>query len=346
MHLSHAQVGFMSFLQQRCFLEEKTAIILLSLITQLTMVYILVRHNSGDNAYEAMLLALLQVKFAKVKDCVKNFDFYQYVDYILHDIPPEEDETIILKQRENICFNSWSDWECYHYTNFHKDQLERIYACFELQTVSDPMTGNVRIHTGFYNQRGIPCAYNFNPEELFLYLMTRMKTGHDHTQMCFDIFGGSPRRWSYAWMWIMHYLDDRYQNIIGHQGLTRFVDQFPDFFEAIQEKVQQSYIVDNHDGTYDETDGLAFLPFDVFGFIDCSIDKISKPFSGPADDYMGGGTKRRILYSPESFLYWTQRDSWYKSGDSTLTKWYQSLFWSSVLSSSRCQWCAKNESCN
>jgi hypothetical protein len=68
----------------------------------------------------------------------------------------------------------------------------------------------------------------------------------------------------------MHYLDDRYQNIIGQQGLTRFVDQFPDFFDAIQEKVQQSYIVENHDETYDETydetDGLAFLLFDVFGW--------------------------------------------------------------------------------
>ena len=79
--------------------------------------------------------------------------------------------------------------------------------------------------------------------------MTRMKTGHDYTQMCFDIFGGSPRRWSYAWMWIMHYLDDRYQDIIGHQGLTRFVDQFPHFFEAIKGKVQQSNILDNKDGT-------------------------------------------------------------------------------------------------
>ncbi len=88
MHLSHAQVGIMSFLQQRCFLEGKMAIILLSLITQLTMVYILVRHNSVDNAYEAMLLALLQLKFAKVKDCDKYFDCYQYVDYMLHDIPP------------------------------------------------------------------------------------------------------------------------------------------------------------------------------------------------------------------------------------------------------------------
>jgi hypothetical protein len=156
MHLSHAQVGFMSFLEQRCFLEGKTTIILLSLITQLTMVYILVRHNSGDNVYETMLLALLQLQFVKVKDCVKNFDFYQYFDYILHDITSEEDETIILKHSENIHFNSWSDWECYCYTNFHKDQLERTYACFEPQKVSGPMTGNVRIHTGFYNQYGSP----------------------------------------------------------------------------------------------------------------------------------------------------------------------------------------------
>ena len=58
-----------------------------------------------------------------------------------------------------------------------------------------------------YNQRGVACCYNFHPEELFLYMMTRMKTGNDHTQMCGDIiFGGSPRRWSIAWRWIMKYL--------------------------------------------------------------------------------------------------------------------------------------------
>ena len=193
MHLSHAQVGFMSFLQQQRFLEGKTAIILLSLITQLTMVYVLLTHNGGDIEYKAVLLALLQLKFAEVKDCVSNFDLYQYFDYILHDIPPEEDETIILKQRENIRFNSWSDWECYHYTNFHKDQLEWVHDCFELQKLSDPLTGYVRIHTGFNNQHGIAFAYNFNPDELFLYLMTCMKTEYDHTQMCINILGGSPR---------------------------------------------------------------------------------------------------------------------------------------------------------
>jgi len=50
--------------------------------------------------------------------------------------------------------------------------------------------------------------------------------------------------------------------------------------------------VDKENGTYDVTEGLGFLPFDIFGFIDCSIDKICRPFSGPAGDFEGSGRKR------------------------------------------------------
>jgi hypothetical protein len=66
---------------------------------------------------------------------------------------------------------------------------------------------------------------------------------------------------------------------------------FPEFFEAIQQKVQQSGRVDNHDGTYDKTDGLAFLPFAIFGFMDCIVDKISRSFSRPAGGYDEAGQK-------------------------------------------------------
>ena len=124
-----------------------------------------------------------------------------------------------------------------------------------------------------------------------------MKTGNDHTQMCDDIFGGSEKRWSLAWRWILFYLDERYKNIIGHQGLLRFVDDFPRFYTAIQQKVQQSYVhdEDEHNNTHEETSGLAFLPFDIFGFIDCSIDRINRPFSGPAGDYEGAGRKPEFV---------------------------------------------------
>ena len=58
----------------------------------------------------------------------------------------------------------------------------------------------------------------------------------------------------------MYYLHDRYQNIIGHQGHICFVDQFPAFHDVIQQKVQQGYKHENHDGPYEESHGLAFLP--------------------------------------------------------------------------------------
>ena len=38
---------------------------------------------------------------------------------------------------------------------------------------------------------------------------------------------------------------------------------------------------------------LHFLPFDIFGFIDCSIDKICRPFSGPDGDYEGAPQKEQ-----------------------------------------------------
>ncbi len=79
------------------------------------------------------------------------------------------------------------------------------------------------------------------------------------------------------------------------------MDRFPVFFEAIQQNIQQSHTVDNHNGTYGETDGLAFPPFDVFGFIDCSIDRISKPFSGPVDDSVGAGQKEEYSIAQRAF---------------------------------------------
>ena len=100
---------------------------------------------------------------------------------------------------------------------------------------------------------------------------------------------------------MMKHLDNRYRNIIGHQGLVRFVHQFPEFYEAIQQKVQQGYKKDNHDGTYDYTSDLSFLPFNIFGFIDCSIDKICRPFSGPAGDYEGAGRKENYTDTQRAF---------------------------------------------
>jgi len=301
-HLSHLQVGFRATLQHECIYQGGIALIHILAIPPLALLYAHLRDN-GDDASAAAVNVFINHSIACWTESLYNYRVCERLDYFLYDILPEEEAGIFVQPRRNIRFESWDEYTCYAKTNFRKDQLLRIYRCFGLQNIAALNDGHIRIPTGFTNQHGVPCVYNFHPEELFLYFMTRMKTGNDHTQMCDDIFGGSEKRWSLAWRWMLFYLDERYQNIIGHQGLLRFVDDFPRFYDAIQQKVQQSYVhdEDRQNNTHEETTGLAFLPFDIFGFIDCSIDRINRPFSGPAGDYEGAGQKPEYPVAQRAF---------------------------------------------
>jgi len=126
-----------------------------------------------------------------------------------------------------------------------------------------------------------------------LFLMTKWKTGHTNKVLCDLIFGGNACRWSHGFPWVLRYLDNRYEDIIGHQNLLRFVDQFPSFFNAIQEKVSNVPTRHYNDGTAEDFIDLRFLPYSIFGFIDCSIYRINCPFSGPDGDYIGAPRKER-----------------------------------------------------
>lgn len=303
MHLSHAQVCFMDQLQRRALYEGSIAFVSIVAVPQFLLLYNYVRDTIGDDFSQGLVMSLIEVMLLRFMVAVNNFQVCQRFDYFLHDIPPEEEAEVAVPPRQNIRFDSWNDQDCYDKTCFTKEHLLRIYNCFALEAIANqPQNdGFIKVPTGSFHN-GVPCCYNFHPEEMFLYFMMRMKTGDDHTQMC-HVFGGSVKRWSYAWRWIIFYLDKRYINIIGHQGLLRFVDQFPAFFEAIQQKVQRAYVhnIDEVNGTYDVTDGLAFLPFDIFGFIDCSIDKIRCPFSGPKGDYEGCGRKEEYDIMQRAF---------------------------------------------
>lgn len=292
LHLSHAQVSFRNVLQRESLYQGSVAYTCILTVPMLLPFYAYARETVGDDLLQGLVMTLLGINLATFTRAVNNFNVCQRFDYILHDIPPEEEAAVFVPPNQDIRFESWSDQECREKTNFGIGQLRRIYACFGLQAIADDNDGYIKVPTGHTNQRGAPCYYNFHPEELFLYFMMRMKTGNDHTQMVY-IFGGSPKRWSFAWRWILFYLDKRYENIIGHQGLLRFVDQFPAFYRAIQRKVIRKWIsnVDEANQTWDVNNGLVFLPFAIFGFIDCSIDKICRPFSGPAGNYEGSGRK-------------------------------------------------------
>ena len=117
-----------------------------------------------------------------------------------------------------------------------------------------------------------------------------------------DIFGGYYNRWSFGWPAIIRYLDRRYQNILGTQGILRFRDDFPRFFEAIQRYVQKPKWHWTVDGRRWWSPGLAFSPIHLLGFIDCSIYRTNCPFAGPDGDYEGAPRKRRWAVAQRAFL--------------------------------------------
>ena len=84
--------------------------------------------------------------------------------------------------------------------------------------------------------------YRIHPEEVFLFTLTKLATGLTNIMIVDTYFGGDYNRWTYGYPWMLRYLDERYKHVAGHQGLTRFVGNFPWFHRAIEEYVQRDHL--------------------------------------------------------------------------------------------------------
>ena len=101
--------------------------------------------------------------------------------------------------------------------------------------------------------------------------MTKVATDLSNQRIVDMNIGGGYARWSYTYPWMLKYLDERYRDIIGHQGLTRVIDQFPRIARGIERYLQRDHLHELVDGTFVVIEGLEFLPWDAFAFIDNSI---------------------------------------------------------------------------
>ena len=100
---------------------------------------------------------------------------------------------------------------------------------------------------------------------------------------------------------MLKYLNQRYINIIGHQGLARYVDEFPAYRCMIQQYVQRNHQRELIDGTMMIVPGINFMPWDIFGFIDDTIDRILTPFSGPCGNYEGAAHRAEYADAQQTF---------------------------------------------
>lgn len=209
----------------------------------------------------------------------------------LCDIIAQNDIYVFAPPR-NRSFADWDEYDCRHRTRFEKNDLIEIYARFNI-----PNELNIPAGGGTF--------YQFTGEEVFLFALTKMATGLDNVNMCLNIFGGSPGRWSPAFKGFVIYITDRYRNLISIQGLERVVDKFPAFARTICRKYNSApEVFDSQSNTYvsraetfiDEDD------YTVFCIHDGRYQRTSVPGTGPDGDFEDGN-RRNNAYIMQAAVY-------------------------------------------
>jgi hypothetical protein len=112
-------------------------------------------------------------------------------------------------------------------------------------------------------------------------------------------FGGDYNQWSFRCCWFMLYLDLCYHNIVSHVGLLQFLPQCGYFRDKIEEYCQKNWWYHNHQGNITWVPGLEKSPYNIFGWIDDSIDQISVPFLGPAGNDIGAPCQVQYVNAQE-----------------------------------------------
>jgi hypothetical protein len=83
-------------------------------------------------------------------------------------------------------------------------------------------------------------------------------------------------------------------------GLLQFLPQFGYFQDKIEEYCQKDWWYHNHQGNVTWVPGLEKLWYNIFGWIDDSIDQIGVPFLGPAGDFIGAPCQVQYVDAQES----------------------------------------------
>lgn len=228
-------------------------------------------------------------------------EIWTIMDHILHDITPEEEaQPTQYTRHKALQIDDLTDPEAHKMTHFYHGQLIRLYRSFNLDgyliSIGETM---VPIYTGAIVDN-TPCRYLIDPEELFLFTLTKVATGRTNQSIIDEYFGGDYARWSHGYRWMLQYLDDRYEDVLGHQGLSRFVRDFPRFHRAIERFVEKDQTREQLDGSWIVIPGLVYLPMWLFGFADDPLYKTSTPFSGPRGDYEGAARKEEYAETQQA----------------------------------------------
>jgi hypothetical protein len=208
------------------------------------------------------------------------------LDDYLHDIPLVE--WLYTREycpRQHLCvFGIENNMTAIKMTSFKTSQLQWLFRLFGLcKFVNALNETDLLIRTGCWKNRR-ECCYYIHPEELFLFLLTKCKMGMTTDHVIDMFFAGDYAWWKHGYCWLLLYLDLHFCNIVGHVKLLRFLPQFGKFKNAIKEYCQKKRMYHNHQGNVTFIPGLTELLYNIFDFIDNSIDQVCVLFLCPDGD--------------------------------------------------------------
>lgn len=105
MHLTHSQACFRSNLQTQTFFNGAAALVHLMMIPHFIFLYTYLM-NENDNAVGLAVMTMLHLNVAAYYQSAQRFSICEQYDFILHDIPPEEEASIRIPPQQNIRFHS------------------------------------------------------------------------------------------------------------------------------------------------------------------------------------------------------------------------------------------------
>ena len=299
MHLNAGQIGARSSLQYLW----NNHLLMATATTYLATHAIVLRRIINQPAVSQALDPVIYHLIGDVARISQRALTLSATDSWLYDIPLHEYlQAMEFRPRRHLRIGDLqSDNHARKMTGFSVSQLERLYRCFGLrQYVLGNIDRVILVGKGTFRPNGSEHCYRFEPEELFLFTLTKCKTGESNTSLIDNWFGGDYSRWSYGYRWMLKYLDRRYEGILGYAGILRFLPEFPRFRDAIDRYLRKDKVYRDNNGVETIYPGLNGSPFNICGLIDCSIDATRAPFSGPADDCEGAPRRPEYHAAQES----------------------------------------------
>ena len=193
------------------------ALCAITLVRNRHMIMLSVLFDDEDNDDDLLLLYRRHISI------LHNNLFFFLLDSEFMTIEPDQVIPRFAPANRNRTFDLLEDGWCYHHTRFTVAQLRELYLRLQL-----PVTFNIST-----------VGHKASSEEAFIITATNLATGRTNTSLM-EVFGIVTDTFiSRVFKYTLEVLDNKAEGILHGNCLQRWVHLFPEFEEAIKNKLNR-----------------------------------------------------------------------------------------------------------